>query len=121
MCEGTSQDIDLAVRAAQRAYDISWGLRVPGTERGALLYKLADLILAHADELAALITLESGKAWTRSKFLEVTYGSAIVRYYAGYADKIHGDVIETNEGALTYSRREPLGVVGQIIPWNLPC
>ena len=118
--EGTAKDVDRAVAAAKRAYDHSWGLKVPGTERGKLLNKLADLMEAHADELAAIEALDNGKTFGWAKNLDVSASIATIHYYAGWADKIHGQVIEVDEGKLAYTRHEPIGVVGQIIPWNFP-
>ena len=120
MAEGTAKDVDRAVAAAKHAYDTSWGLKVPGTERGKLLSKLTALLEAHADELAALETLDNGKTFSWARGVDVDFSIETIRYYAGWADKIHGQVIETHEGKLAYTRHEPIGVVGQIIPWNFP-
>ena len=120
VAEGTAKDIDRAVAAAKRAYDHSWGLKVPGPERGKLLNKLADLMVAHADELAALEALDNGKTFAWAKNIDVNFSIETIYYYAGWADKIHGQVIETHEEKLAYTRHEPIGVVGQIIPWNFP-
>jgi aldehyde dehydrogenase (NAD+) len=84
------------------------------------LNKLADLIERHSDELAALEALDNGKTFSWAKGLDLTMSIGTIRYYAGWADKIHGQVIETHEGNLSYTRHEPIGVVGQIIPWNFP-
>ncbi|KAJ3527925.1 hypothetical protein NM688_g8060 [Phlebia brevispora] len=118
--EGTPKDVDLAVQAAQKAFDTVWGLNTPGFERGRLLYKLADLMEQHADEYAALEALDNGKTfnWARKADVEVAIGT--IRYYAGWADKIHGNTIETTKDKISYTVHEPLGVVGQIIPWNFP-
>lgn len=118
--EGTAKDVDRAVAAAKHAYDTSWGLKVPGTERGKLLSKLVHLMEAKADTLCALEVLDNGKTFGWAKTVDVTFSIETLRYYAGWADKIHGQVIETNEQRLTYTRHEPIGVVGQIIPWNFP-
>ena len=120
VAEGTAKGVDRAVVAAKRAFDNSWGPKVPGSERGKLLSTLADLLDAHSDELAALEALDNGKTFSWAKTANVNFSIETIRYYAGWADKIHGQVIETNEGWLTYTRHEPIGVVGQIIPWNLP-
>ncbi|KAK0214433.1 aldehyde dehydrogenase [Armillaria fumosa] len=117
---GTQRDVDIAVKAAKEVYKTSWGLRCPGPQRGKLLSKLADLIEQHADELAALETLNVGKPFMAAKNVDVTGTVEVLRYFAGWADKIHGKVIETNEDKLSYTRHEPYGVVGQIIPWNFP-
>lgn len=120
VAEGTAKDIDRAVAAARRAYDTSWGLKVPGTERGKLLSKLVALMEANADRLSAIETLDNGKTFSWARTVDVAFSIETVRYYAGWADKVHGQVIETNEQRLTYTRHEPIGVVGQIIPWNFP-
>jgi len=120
VAEGTAKDIDRAVAAAKRAYNTSWGLKVPGTERGKLLSKLVHLMEANADTLSAIETLDNGKTFSWAKTVDVAFSIETIRYYAGWADKVHGQVIETNEQRLTYTRHEPIGVVGQIIPWNFP-
>jgi aldehyde dehydrogenase (NAD+) len=120
VAEGTAKDVDRAVAAAKRAFETSWGLKVPGAQRGELLNKLADLLVLHSDELAALEALDNGKTFMWAKGLDLSMSIATIRYYAGWADKIHGQVIETHEGKLSYTRHEPIGIVGQIIPWNFP-
>ena len=120
VAEGTAKDVDRAVAAAKRAYETSWGLKVPGARRGELLNKLADLVEQHSDELAALEVLNNGKTFSSAKAFDLDMSIGTLRYYGGWADKIHGQVIETNEAMLTYTRHEPIGVVGQIIPWNFP-
>lgn len=117
---GSDKDVDVAVEAAKKAFKTVWGLKTPGTERGKLLYKLANLMEANLEELAALETLNCGKPYTSSKGFEVGAAIGTIRYYAGWADKIHGKTIETNENKFAYTRHEPYGVVGQIIPWNFP-
>ena len=118
--EGTSKDVDIAVVAAHKAYETVWGLNCPGAERGRLLTKLADLMDTHRDQYAALEALDNGKTFNFAKSADVKGSIDIIRYYAGWADKIHGNTIETSEDKLNYTRHEPIGVVGQIIPWNYP-
>ncbi|KIJ48530.1 hypothetical protein M422DRAFT_226046 [Sphaerobolus stellatus SS14] len=120
VAEGTPKDVDLAVAAAQKAYDTVWGLNCPGFQRGKLLMKWADLIEEHIDELAAIECLDNGKIFVDSKGFDITEVAATLRYYGGWADKNHGKVIETHDDKLGYTRHEPFGVVGQIIPWNFP-
>ncbi|KAH8983460.1 aldehyde dehydrogenase [Lactarius akahatsu] len=120
VAEGTSKDVDRAVQAAKRAFHTSWGLKAPGALRGKLLADLADLIEKHSDELASLESLDNGKTFTNSKHIDLAMSIATIRYYSGWADKIHGQVIETDESKLAYTRHEPFGVVGQILPWNFP-
>ncbi|KAF9238212.1 aldehyde dehydrogenase [Melanogaster broomeanus] len=117
---GTKADIDIAVQAAQKAYKTSWGLKVPGAERGRLMFKLAALMEKHIEKFAAMDALANGKAFKIAYGVENMGAIAIMKYYAGWADKINGKVIETNDKKLSYTRHEPIGVVGQIIPWNIP-
>ncbi|KAG8798912.1 aldehyde dehydrogenase (NAD(P)(+)) ald5, partial [Serendipita sp. 398] len=118
--EGTRQDVDLAVAAAQKAYETSWGLKVPGFERGKLLMKLAELIEKNAEELAAIETLDNGKAFKIALGFDVTESAAVFRYYGGWADKFSGKTIEVNDQKFGYTLHEPIGAVGCIIPWNFP-
>ncbi|KAK1230877.1 hypothetical protein PQX77_006016, partial [Marasmius sp. AFHP31] len=117
---GTGKDVDIAVDIARKAYKTSWGLKVPGIQRGKCLEKLASLIEANLDELAALESLNVGKPFAMSKNMDVTFTLQVLRYFAGQADKIHGETIETSEQKFAYTRREPYGVVGAITPWNGP-
>ncbi|KIJ63961.1 hypothetical protein HYDPIDRAFT_28857 [Hydnomerulius pinastri MD-312] len=118
--EATAKDVDTAVDAAQKAYDTVWGLNTPGAQRSILLTKLANLMEANADELAALEALDNGKTFNWARNADVAGSIDCIRYYAGWADKVVGQVSETTEAKLTYTRHEPIGVVGQIIPWNFP-
>ncbi|KAI0364897.1 aldehyde dehydrogenase [Pilatotrama ljubarskyi] len=118
--EGTPKDLDIAIKAAQKAFDTVWGLNATGVQRSRLLNKLGDLMEKHADTLAALEALDNGKSWTWARKTDVDHSIRCIRYYAGWADKIFGQTIETSEAKLTYTRHEPIGVVGQIIPWNFP-
>ncbi|KAI6034849.1 aldehyde dehydrogenase [Pisolithus orientalis] len=118
--EGTPKDVDLAVEAGEKAFETTWGLNYPGNKRGLLLNKLASLMEEHTDELAALEALGNGKAFNIARSRDVASAISCVRYFAGWADKISGRAIETIEERFTYTRHEPIGVVGQIIPWNFP-
>ncbi|KAF9522548.1 aldehyde dehydrogenase [Crepidotus variabilis] len=118
--EGTEKDVDLAVEAAQKAFETVWGLNTPGAQRGELLWKIAQALEKHAEELAALESLDNGKTFTWALNVDVKGTIDAFKYFAGWADKIHGKTIETNETKLAYTRNEPIGVVGQIIPWNFP-
>ncbi|KAH9960726.1 aldehyde dehydrogenase [Lactifluus volemus] len=120
VAEGTAKDVDRAVQVARRAFETLWGFKVSAPERGKLLNKLADLVEKHSDELAALEALDNGKTFGWAKAADLDMSISTIRYYAGWADKIHGQVLETNEDKLSYTRHEPFGVVGQIIPWNFP-
>ncbi|KAG8947137.1 aldehyde dehydrogenase (NAD(P)(+)) ald5 [Tulasnella sp. 424] len=118
--EAGAKDVDKAVEAAHKAFKTSWGLKVPGSQRGKLLMKLADLMEQNIDELAALETLDNGKAFATAKSFDVQASADTIRYYGGWCDKHHGKTIEVDEHKLAYTRNEPFGVVGQIIPWNFP-
>ncbi|KAL5478608.1 hypothetical protein ACEPAI_2793 [Sanghuangporus weigelae] len=117
---GTSKDIDIAVKVAREAFSTRWGLNVPGAERGRLLMKLADLMDDCADELAAIESLDNGKTFGWARNGDIVHSIQTIRYFAGWADKNHGKVIETDDSKLAYTRHEPIGVCGQIIPWNFP-
>jgi aldehyde dehydrogenase (NAD+) len=120
VAEGDKADVDLAVRAARRALESKPWARMSAAARGRLIYKLADLIEGHTEELAALETLDNGKPINDSLTIDIPTTVAVYRYYAGWADKIHGKVIPVNGPFMAYTRHEPVGVVGQIIPWNFP-
>jgi aldehyde dehydrogenase (NAD+) len=111
-------DIDRAVAAASEAFP-AWA-RMGAAARGRLLLKLADLIEARADGLAKLETLDTGHPLRDSRNLDVARTAATFRYFGGMADKLQGDVIPVEPGFLNYVLREPLGVVGTIVPWNFP-
>ncbi|KAJ4129787.1 mitochondrial aldehyde dehydrogenase [Fusarium equiseti] len=117
---GSSQDIDKAVRAARRALrNPSWR-DLPGTERGKLLNRLASLVEEHKETLATIETWDNGKPYSVALNDDVTEVAETLRYYAGFADKVFGQVIETTGDKFGYTIREPVGVCGQIIPWNFP-
>jgi aldehyde dehydrogenase (NAD+) len=116
--EATEKDVDTAVAAARAAFEGPWRQVTP-SERGRYLNKLADLMERDIDTLAAIESLDNGKAFTMAKG-DATSAIGCLRYYAGWADKIHGQTIDTNPETLTYTRHEPIGVCGQIIPWNFP-
>jgi aldehyde dehydrogenase (NAD+) len=118
--EGTEKDVDLAVEAAQKAFDTVWGLNTPGSKRGSILWKIAELMERDKAELAAIEALDNGKTFNWAYGVDVTFAVDVVKYFAGWADKITGQTIETDEKKLSYTRHEPIGVVGQIIPWNFP-
>ncbi|MFO0946939.1 MAG: aldehyde dehydrogenase family protein [Planctomycetota bacterium] len=120
VAEGNSEDIDLAVKAASRAFhEGPWG-KMDARERGRLINKLADLIEENIDELAALESLDNGKPIRDSRNADLPLVIDCLRYYAGWADKIHGQTIPIRGNYFCYTRREPVGVAGQIIPWNFP-
>jgi aldehyde dehydrogenase (NAD+) len=120
VAEGDKADVDLAVKAARKAFEDGPWARMNASERGKLLNKLADLIEQNQEELAALETLDNGKPYRDSLNADLPLTIKCYRYYAGWADKIHGKTIPVEGNYFCYTRHEPLGVVGQIIPWNFP-
>ncbi len=120
VCEGDKEDIDRAVKAARRAFeDGPWSKMTP-SQRGQIVWKIGDLIEKHKDELALLDTLDNGKPIFETSNVDTVLAADIFRYYGGYATKIHGETIPVAGPFLNYTLREPMGVVGQIIPWNFP-
>ena len=121
VAEADAADVDLAVKAARRAFHAksAWR-RMSASERGRLINKLADLIEANADELAGLEALDNGKPYHVARAADLPLVIACYRYYAGWADKIQGKTIPISGDYFCYTRHEPIGVVGQIIPWNFP-
>lgn len=119
-----ADDVDAAVRAARTAYETSGWREMGGAERGRILMAAADRIAEEADHLSALETLEVGKLYRDGLHGDLPATLATFRYYAGYADKLHGSTVELPDYAgrhrLNYTLREPLGVVGAITPWNNP-
>jgi acyl-CoA reductase-like NAD-dependent aldehyde dehydrogenase len=111
-------DIDRAVAAAKAAFP-KWS-KLAAMERGRLLLKLADAIEANADELARLESLDTGHPIRDTRNLDVPRTAATFRYFGGMADKFEGSVIPVEAGFLNYLMREPVGVVGQVVPWNFP-
>jgi len=120
VAEGDAADVDRAAKAARRALEQGpWG-RMDARDRGRLLNRLADLIEEEQEDLAALETLDNGKPISDSRSADLPLVIDVLRYYAGYADKIQGSTIPIRGKFLCYTRKEPVGVVGQIIPWNFP-
>ncbi|MFQ5673968.1 MAG: aldehyde dehydrogenase family protein [Nitrospinales bacterium] len=124
--KGGREDIDRAVKAARQAFEGGPWRKLTPSERGKMIWKLADLIEAHAEEFAQLETLDNGKPLAIARAADIPLTVDHFRYYAGWATKIHGETIDISvpymPGAsfLDYTLREPVGVVGQIIPWNFP-
>jgi len=112
------EDVDRAVAAAARAFP-KWS-RLAAADRGRILLKLADLIEANAEELARLESLDTGHPLKDSRALDVPRTAACYRYFGGMADKFQGETIPVEAGFLNYTLREPVGVVGQVVPWNFP-
>ena len=113
-------DVEKAVQAARNAFERGPWRKMHASERGQLLYRLADLIERHADELAQLEALDSGKPVSVAKRVDVAKTVACYRYFAGWTDKVQGKTIPIEGDFFCYTRHEPVGVVGQIIPWNYP-
>ncbi len=124
VARGRARDVDRAVETARKAFDDGPWRRMGPSERGRLLWSLADRIEEHAEEFAQLESLDNGKPLTVARAADVALTVDHFRYYAGWATKIEGETIPINspDGRtyLDYTLREPVGVVGQIIPWNFP-
>ncbi|KAL1850816.1 mitochondrial aldehyde dehydrogenase [Paecilomyces lecythidis] len=115
-----AEDVDLAVKAARKALkDPSWK-DLPPTERGYLMNKLADLVEKHQETLATIETWDNGKPYSVALAEDLGEVISTLRYYAGWADKVYGQTISTTSAKFAYTLRQPIGVVGQIIPWNYP-
>jgi aldehyde dehydrogenase (NAD+) len=120
VAEGDAADVDRAVKAARKAFESGPWPTMSAAERGRLLHRLADLIEQHQEELAALESLDNGKPYTVALAADLPLTIKCYRYYAGWADKIQGKTIPIEGNYFCYTRHEPVGVVGQIIPWNFP-
>lgn len=119
VAEADAPDVDKAVKAARTAFTSGEWSKLSAARRGELLYKLADLIEQNIDELARLETLDNGKP-LQDSLGDLELVIACYRYYAGWADKVQGKTIPIGGSYFCYTRHEPVGVVGQIIPWNFP-
>jgi aldehyde dehydrogenase (NAD+) len=127
VAEGDAEDIDLAVKAARKAFEGPWR-KMAARDRGYLLWKFADLIEREAHDLAIVETLDNGKPVQAAEYGDIKLAVSHIRYFAGWCDKITGSTVETtggrNElgspGTFAYTVKEPIGVVGQIVPWNFP-
>lgn len=120
VAEGDAADIDLAVKAARKAFDSGPWRKMDARDRGRLLNRFADLIEENIDELAELETLDNGKPIGESRNADLPLVIDCFRYYAGWADKIVGQTVPIRGKFFCYTKREPIGVAGQIIPWNFP-
>lgn len=118
VAEARQQDVDRAVQAAQSAFPAWSGMQA--AERGRLLLRLADAIEDRAEELIEIESLDTGHPVRDCRNLDVPRTAFTFRYFGGMADKLQGDVIPVEQGFLNYVKREPLGVVGQVVPWNFP-
>src|SRR5690606_35243726 len=120
VAEARAADVDAAVRAAHRALHEGPWSRMSGAERGRILYKLADLLEAQREDFVVLESLNAGKPLAAMRRQDVAAAIDTLRYYAGWADKLTGEVVPTRGDALTYVDRVPVGVIGAIVPWNFP-
>jgi betaine-aldehyde dehydrogenase len=112
-------DVDRAVKAARAAFDVGPWHETTAQERGRVLFRLAEIVRTRADELAQLETRNTGKPIIESEF-DIADVATCFEYYGGLATKIHGDVIPVPDNAMSLALREPIGVAGQIVPWNYP-
>jgi phenylacetaldehyde dehydrogenase len=121
VAEGDREDVDHAVRAARRAFESgAWPALTP-SERGRLLWKLADLLEEHAEEFALLESLDNGKPVTVARAADLPLAVDCLRYFAGWSTKLGGETLPISvPGHVAWTLREPVGVVAQIIPWNFP-
>ncbi|KAH9470802.1 hypothetical protein Pst134EA_004724 [Puccinia striiformis f. sp. tritici] len=115
--EARAKDVDIAVKAASEAFNKVWGIKTPGSTRGIMLMHLADKIEAHMDTFAAIEAMDNGKTFAMAKAFDITEAAACLRYYGGWADKNMGQTIEVDKSKMAFTIHEPIGVVGQIIPW----
>ena len=125
VAEGDREDINRAVQAARKAFESGPWTDMSASQRGRLIWKLGDLIEEHLEEFAQLESLDNGKPLSIARVADVPLAVDLFRYMAGWATKIEGNTIPISAGSkrvkfLAYTRREPVGVVGQIIPWNFP-
>ena len=126
VAEGDAEDINRAVRAARQAFENGPWSRMTPSERGRIIWRIGDLILEHADELAQLESLDNGKPFAVAQAADVPLAADLFHYMAGWATKIEGNTINISVPYMpganfhSYTLREPIGVVGQIIPWNFP-
>ena len=120
VCEAGEEDVDLAVKAARKAFEEGTWSKISAAERAHLIYKLADLIDENKEELAQLEALDNGKPYKQALEDDIAGTVDHFRYYAGWATKILGQTIPISPEYLNYTSHEPIGVVGQIIPWNFP-
>jgi aldehyde dehydrogenase (NAD+) len=119
VAEAGAEDVDRAVRAARAALTGPWS-RMKAIDRSRVLWKLGDLVLQHADELARLETMDNGKPITESRYVDIDMVARCFHWFSGWASKLTGDTTSVTPGTFTYTLREPVGVVGAIIPWNFP-
>ncbi|GMP59942.1 hypothetical protein CsSME_00023016 [Camellia sinensis var. sinensis] len=120
IAEGDKEDVNLAVKAARVAFDHGPWPRLSGSAIRRIMMKYADLINENTEELVALDTIDAGKLFGRGKAVDIPAAAETLRYYAGAADKIHGETLKMSQELQADTLHEPVGVVGHIIPWNFP-
>jgi aldehyde dehydrogenase (NAD+) len=118
--KGDERDVEAAVAAARKAFDEGPWPRMSPHERGRMVWKLGDLIQANLDDMARRESLCTGKTLFDSGKVEIPFAAEVFRYYAGWATKIHGETLQLRDNAFTFTLRQPVGVVGAIVPWNFP-
>ena len=120
VARGDERDVDAAVSAARKAFETGPWSKMAAADRARLVWKLGELVMANLDEMARLESLCTGKTLFDSGKVEIPFAAEVFRYYAGWATKIHGETLNLREGAFTFTLRQPVGVVGAIVPWNFP-
>ncbi len=115
-----AEDVDAAVAAARTAFETGPWAEMPARERGRILWRIGELLRENVEEVAILETIDNGKPIFESRYVDIPMVAEVFQYYAGWADKVHGEVIPVSGKALDYTLREPLGVVAAIVPWNFP-
>ncbi len=119
VAEADAADVDAAVVSARKAFEGPWA-KLSGGERSRLIFKLSELMLARADELGELEALDAGKPFAEARAVDVPVAAEVIQYYAGWASKIAGQTLPLRGSSFIYTLREPVGVVGAIVPWNFP-
>ncbi len=114
------EDVDQAVRAARQAFESGKWRQLSAADRGKILWRIGDLVMQYADELAYLETIDAGKPITESRYVDIPMVAELFHYYAGWTTKIQGETIPVSGPFFNYTLREPVGVVAAITPWNFP-
>ena len=114
------EDVNVAVTGARKAFESGDWREMSARERGRILWRIGELLRDNVEEVAILETIDNGKPIFESRYVDIPMVSEVFQYYAGWADKLHGEVVPVSGKALDYTLREPLGVVAAIVPWNFP-
>ena len=120
VASASTEDVDAAVAAAREAFENGPWAEMSARERGRIVWKIGELLRENVEEVALLETLDNGKPIFESLYVDIPMVAEVFQYYAGWADKIHGETIPVSGNAFDYTLREPLGVVAAIVPWNFP-